>query len=428
MSTPPFHPRYHAVSSRLPRLPRELVHEIFNDLWIQKILEILCNHDDPYLDQCAVSHFTIGRFLSVSKLPAIKEAFRLYLRIRSMHRDHPHPHIPSLEKDVTFFVLRDEKWKKNNPTEFVVEIKKAIVEEVEAYRNFQEVLYSFAKLDDGSKEPAAEDSMQLDLESALPPWPFEIGLPTSQLAELLDVFDAAEVRLNSLKQSQLYRMADLLERYPNYLHTCCEKDEGRRSQAYTVERLRLEAKRMPMRQIVFGRQFGARSIFAQKQFFLVPYNRSVHGYLPQSGIMLTGNCRLLRTFLKVLERFPPESHPYPECLDLVLGGFGKHNPRTPDESKGEVQTAPRVLHTKYSLPQYQQRAPALQPTFFLDADYPTPRNLKRWKSIWPFAGKDFEWLEGFLSVCDYMSVMKDSWTAGQTVAEYWRRHVGDVEG
>jgi hypothetical protein len=250
------------------------VHQIFNDLWIQKILEILCNHDDPYLDDCAATHITIGKFLPESKLPAIKEAFSLYLRIRAMHRDHPHPHIPFLEKDVTFFTLRDEKWKKNRPTDFVEEIKKAIVEEVEAYRNFQEILYSIAKLDVSFKGNHGDDSpIQLDLEGPLPPWPFEIGLPTSQLAELFDVFDNAEVRLNSLKQSQLHRMADLLEKYPNYLHTCCEKDEGQRNQTHTIERLRTEAERMPMRQIVFGKHFGARSIFAQSQFFLVPYNR-----------------------------------------------------------------------------------------------------------------------------------------------------------
>lgn len=266
----PCRPRYYAVASRLPRLPRELVHEIFTELWIQKILEILCNQDDPYLDNCAATHITIGKFLPESKLPAIKEAFRLYLKLRAMHRDNPHPHIPILEKDVSFFILRDEKWKKSTPTDFVVEIKKAIVEEVETYRNYHEVLYSFAKLDDSSSGVYKE----LDFEDGrLPPWPFEIGLPTSQLAQLVDAFDAAEVRLNTIKQSQLRRMADLLERYPNYLHTCCEKDEGKRSQTHTIERLRLEAKRMPMRQIVFGRNFVARSIFAQSQFFLLPYNR-----------------------------------------------------------------------------------------------------------------------------------------------------------
>ncbi|KAJ3537728.1 hypothetical protein NMY22_g5479 [Coprinellus aureogranulatus] len=413
MSTFPPHPRFHAVSSRLPRLPKELVHEIFNELWIQKILEILCNHDDPYLDECAITHITIGKFLCESKLPEIKQAFRLYLRIRSMHRDHPHPHIPILEKDVNFFILRDEKWKKHQPTDFVLEIKKAILEELEAYRNFQEILYYIARTEynptDAKTDSKTEGFVYPDLGGALPPWPFEIGLLTSQIGELFDVFDAAEVKLNSLKQSQLYRMADFLERYPNYFHTCCEKDEGSRNSSHTVGRLRLEASRLHMRQIVFGKQFGARSIFAQRQFFLVPYNR------------------VLRTFLKVIERFPPEVHQYPECLTLVLDGFKEHNPRTPSEAKGETQLAPRVLHTKYSLPEHKRRAPAMQPAFFLDADYPVPRNLKRWKSIWPFAEKDFEWLEGFLSVCGHISSMEGTWTAGQTVAEYWLKHVGQAK-
>jgi hypothetical protein len=401
------------------------VHEVFNELWIQKILEILCNHDNPYLDECAATHIKIGKFLSKEKLPAIKEAFRLYLMIRGMHRDNPHPCIPILEKDVNFFVARNEKWRKDRPTDFVVEIKKAIVEELEAYRNFQEILYSVAKVPEGSQHPIS----LLEIEGEMvPPWPFEIGLPTSELADIFDVFDVAEIRLNTLKQNQLTRFADLLDQYPNYLHTCCEKDEGRRNQAHNVARLRLEAKRMPMRQIVYGKQFGARSIFSQKQFFLVPYNRSVSFILRSRILSRASSRRVLRTFLKILQRFPPEKHRYPDPLNIVLEGFARHHARTPDEAKGMAEILPKVLHTKYSLPEYQGRGGAFQPEFFLDEHYPTPRNLKRYKSIWPFSEGDFEWLVVFLLICDHMSAMQEPWTIGRPVAEYWKKHAGEAKG
>ncbi|KAJ3541248.1 hypothetical protein NMY22_g3960 [Coprinellus aureogranulatus] len=355
MSTFPPHPRYYAVSSRLPRLPRELVHEIFNDLWIQKILEILCNHDDPYLDECAATHITIGKFLSESKLPEIKQAFRLYLRIRSMHLDHPHPHIPILEKDVNFFILRDEKWKKHQPTDFVVEIKKAILEELETYRNFQEILYYIAKTEDcptdAKTNSKTEGFVHPDLGGALPPWPFEIGLPTSQIGELFDVFDTAEVKLNSLKQSQLYRMADLFGTVPELPPHLLRK----RRKVLEIRRTRSERGRF----------------FAQRQFFLVPYNRLSTAYLPQGARAISSGARYQST-----------SDEHPPC---------------------------------------SQRSSSTLTT-------PVPRNLKQMEEqYWPFAEKDFEWLEGFLSVCGHISSMEDAWTAGQTVAEYWLKHVGQAK-
>jgi hypothetical protein len=253
MPTVKHNPRFHAVASRLPRLPRELVHEVLNDLWIQKILEILCNHNSPYLDDCVSSHFKIGRVLPASDLAELKDLFSLYLRICALHRGNPHPRIPTLEKEVTFFLDRI----KSRPVDIKWEIRNAIVGELDKYDKFIPVLNS-----------VIPDKML--------PWGNAAfrDVSGSGLKEAFEAIDAAEVKLNTLKANQLRRLADLLERYPNYVRTCCEKngETGPQKQRHRVEYLRNQANGMLMRQILDGR-FTARAIFAQDQFYLIPYNR-----------------------------------------------------------------------------------------------------------------------------------------------------------
>jgi hypothetical protein len=50
--------------------------------------------------------------------------------------------------------------------------------------------------------------------------------------------------------------------------------------------------------------------------------------------------------------------------------------------------------------------------------------MRKWQGILPFAEAEFQWLEAFLSICDYMSKMQEEWSQGRTVADYWKLHVG----
>ncbi|KAJ3528027.1 hypothetical protein NMY22_g9562 [Coprinellus aureogranulatus] len=364
-----------AKGFRLPRLPRELVHEVFNDLWIQKILEILCNHNSPYLDDCTSSHFRISKFLPPAQLAKVKESFALYLRICALHRGNPHPHIPILENAWPYF---NEKLKGNHPVDIEREIRGAIVTELDKYTKFIPVLNSVVP-------------------DHIIPWGSPAFRDVSQkgLKEAFDHIDEAEVKLNTIKANQLRRLAGILERYPNYVRTCCEKgSEGTsaQKQSHRVAYLRTQADNMLMRQILDGR-FVARAIFAQEQFYLVPYNR------------------VLRLFMKVLCRFPPED---------VKPPVQEQPRKADDEDEDERWTSdsqrtppPRVMHTEYSLPKHRGYGGPAQPHFFLYNFHPTPREMNKWDGIWPFPDKEFEWLEGFLSICDYMGAMKEEWSVGR---------------
>ncbi|RXW22740.1 hypothetical protein EST38_g3123 [Candolleomyces aberdarensis] len=264
------HYRYHAVASRLPRLPRELVHEVLGDLSIQNILELLCNHNLPYLDECASSHFTIKKFLPPTDLPEVKEYFTLYLNIRQVDRSDPHPRIKQFEHDVHHFSSAAA-------ANFIPTIKSAILQELKTYHPFLPVLGHF--IDAPSSEDQG-DLMAMDTNPESPPnpkFPDPVFWDTKSAAGLRSIFeliDAAEVKLNTEKKAQLTRMADLLERYPNILRTCCEKNQELRNQKHRVDYLRLQAARIPTRQILEN-QFVARIVFAQNQFYLVPYDKSV---------------------------------------------------------------------------------------------------------------------------------------------------------
>ncbi|KAJ3532240.1 hypothetical protein NMY22_g7823 [Coprinellus aureogranulatus] len=369
-----------------------------------------------------------------AQLAKVKESFALYLRICALHRGNPHPHIPILENAWPYF---NEKLKGNHPVDIEREIRGAIVTELDKYTKFIPVLNSVVP-------------------DQIIPWGSPAFRDVSQkgLKEAFDLINDAEVKLNTIKANQLRRLAGILERYPNYVRTCCEKGSegtGAQKQSHRVAYLRTQADNMLMRQILDGR-FVARAIFAQEQFYLVPYNR------------------VLRLFMKVLCRFPPEDvkppvqeqprktddsededeemdqseadedkpaepkprrakppskpkapHRYPDCLQMVLDGLAQYHPvggsqRTPP---------PRVMHTEYSLPKHQGYGGPAQPHFFLYNFHPTPREMNKWEGIWPFPEKEFEWLEGFLSICEYMSTMKEEWSVGRSVGDYWKQHVGE---
>ena len=461
------YPRFWAVGSHLPRLPRELIHQIIDTLSVQKILEIICTQDSPYLDECVATHMTIGRGilppsasatcpnrsiacqcqkakvsgpLNDVDLPNIKAWFTLYMRLRRLDRVNPHPRISFLDDIGSVYVHQaalqhlqkqtkasppktkisgswgEEEGERKEESQIVVAIKDGVLFEMKRYDPYIPSLSHFVQSLPNSSLP-------------IPTSEFWDTSSVAALSSVFDLIDSAQVSLTLYKSRQLTRMADLLERYPRFLRTCTEinvQQDIRRNPLHLVENLRLAAGKMVWgtgfkpgmvlsgdesagvrREIVEG-NFVARSIFAQRQFYLVPYDR------------------VLRAFLKTLDKYPPGSEVgarYPQDIQVILDGFAhmpareKHNPPN--------SPVPRVLNTKYSAPDHQKKGKSPQPTFFVYPDHirAKPRKMNKHNGILPFPEEEFVWLEAFLEVCQYMSQMKEDWGGGKTVEEYWRVHV-----
>ncbi|TFK19894.1 hypothetical protein FA15DRAFT_626191 [Coprinopsis marcescibilis] len=418
--------RYHAVAHRLPRLPRELVHGVLDDLPLTKVLELICNHNIPYVEQCVTTHISYGKLLSGDQLQILKKWFALYLRVCSARRSDPHPKVRVLNKEA--HILLEEFADETAFRVFEKTIASQVFTEMLLYKPFFPVLRRFSKV-------------------SIPEPEFWDGSSVDYLEQIYDILDANEVALNTLKVNQLMRMADFLERFPTLLRTCRDKlQETKRNPKHRIDYLRVQASRMPVRQIL-DNQWVGRSIFAHTQFYILPYDR------------------VLRVFLKILQRYPPSNdtksdsetkkeeddddddedndgepkyefkltkkvkpekgrrvpHEYPGIITFVLEGMALHSPRYPGEPPAKV--SPRVLHSKYSHPSHKGRGGVLQPTFFVPDDFPNPKNMKKWEGLDPMAEKDFEWLEAFLSICEYMSRMQVPWSQTQTVGQHWHAHV-----
>jgi hypothetical protein len=65
----------------MAKLPRELVHQILNDLPIVKILQILASKI-PHLEDCVFSHIHYQRLFKADNVSRVVDCFGLYREIR----------------------------------------------------------------------------------------------------------------------------------------------------------------------------------------------------------------------------------------------------------------------------------------------------------------------------------------------------------
>ena len=476
----PNYPRHHSLAFHLADLPLDEVQESLSNMTIQTVLEVVCMRDldtdsSLYLDECVSSHSTLGLGipsvqgmhadagpviaslsqdtadeetkaqdhqdlkgvgpLNGNDLDEIKTWFKLYMRMQALNRRSPYPKIEALERTGQRFIedrISQSLPRAALPTDSATHHSTPIVVEYikEAIAIIFKVVY----------EPYISTLSHFN-----PFFPNQAYIQPLTIPELLntmptpkdteDIFmtaDTAENALTSCKISQLLRMADLLEKYPHFLRTCCEVDiqqDIRRNHNHRVEYLRLCAGRMlhgrgynrkklaegplhtegvPARSEIAEGKHVARWIFAQRQFYLIPYDR------------------VLRAFLKTLDRYPakskhnPNGHVYPRHLKLVLSGFVRVYPRYPFPDVPAEKLAPRVLYTKYSMWGCMSKGGDKQPCFFV---YPEHHAVKKDEGFLPFAEKEFHWLSAFLEICEHMSKMKEIWSGEKTVEDYWRRHV-----
>lgn len=149
--------------------------------------------------------------------------------------------------------------------------------------------------------------------------------------------------------------------------------------------------------------------------------------------------RLLRLFLKTIQRFPPSSddntekesknrsHRYPSDLKVVLEGlpeiYSREALMAMSDEVEEWKPMPRTLYNKYSSIEASIAGGTHQPSFWSHKSCTGKvRDVEISRRIAPASKKELEWLEAFLSICNYMASMQEIWTRRETVAEYWQRH------
>ncbi|KAF8078303.1 hypothetical protein FPV67DRAFT_1405031 [Lyophyllum atratum] len=354
--------RYHAVARKLKTLPPELVHQVLDDLPVSNILEIICGHDIPYVDTCVLSHMHLRRiFPTPESLSTVKQYFTLYMEL-CQRRESAHasrkPFIPALGQDALVFVSKRNAT--SSPFDRILASVKADIQRLlETYEPYLTTLSKFAPKPLGRGVPEISDLTAL--------WDFWINL------------EAAERSLNSVKSSQLRRIAKLHVDYPGTLRMRLDTSQASRhhSEQHRINELEFSARRVLKLQILLGKFIG-RTLFSGQRFPVVPYDRHLRCFLKEYA-------PVLRT------KYTPYSH---SDYRTSRRGNQPHFLGGSKDDGGEKKHL-RVL---------------------LDND-----------SILPLEEKEFEWLEAFLRACRYMEGMDDAeWRAGMTVKQYWKIHVGDV--
>lgn len=244
------HARYHSVAYRLPSLPPEIVHKVIGDLQLAKILEIVCSHNIPYIDDCIISHIVLGKIFTSDSLQAVKKFYTIYLAVCKRHRlaHLKLPRIRSLEIDA-FSYLKSRKSVYN----ILGEIKAAILEELGGYVEYFPTLRKF------STSPIPDEVF----------W----ASTHSELERLLSTIVAAEDALNTKKSMQLERIALLIKENPGMLKMGkTQTQDPCRNEQHRIDHL-LHFSQKILKPQILDRNFVAGFIFSRCRFYLEPYDR-----------------------------------------------------------------------------------------------------------------------------------------------------------
>ncbi|KAF8243645.1 hypothetical protein K440DRAFT_611848 [Wilcoxina mikolae CBS 423.85] len=248
--------RHSAVARRLKNLPPELVHQVISDLELPDILELICTHDIPYIEQCISSHINYGTLLSPTNLPVLKQYFTLHLDLSCQRRRSSTPQIDFINRGITY-------------PDLLTNVQAAIVSDLMIYEEYLPALNEFST----SYIPHAA---YWDMSSC------------EALRNLWERLAAAEEKMNAAKSAQLTRLVGLLVAHPGMLRQCYDNSQEQRSKSYErhcISYLEFLVKDMLKPQVLSGK-FVARALFRRHRFPWVPYDK------------------YLRMFLGVLKRYP----------------------------------------------------------------------------------------------------------------------------
>jgi hypothetical protein len=419
-------PQHHGVLKHLPTLPRELLHQVLDDLGLVTILELLCRNEVSYLDEAVATHIEWGRLLPPDKLAELKQWFTLYLQIRgNQHRNHE---------------LALSVGKRSSFPKILLEVKRQVLHQLQAYA------CATAQLKPYAPRMLIDTSMwnALDFDGCKYLW---------------ETLDAAETNLNTAKAEQIRFIIRLIKTYPAWLKDAKDPTQERhgnvehriRRYEALVEKL-LQFKISARPEPRFG-PWPRKSDSWESTFW-------VGGYWFETGrVPVVPYDFLLRLFLKTLGRFPVVGDAGELNLDLEqlkhteafrpkekMGESKEktetlHYTYTP-EALAHIRTAIAGLKCVYTTPEMHDRLQNFdwsrvimgrgsgsghRPARFVITEGPRLSHQKRQLPL-PLDRRELEWLEAFLESCRFMAQWDQEWKKGMTVGEYWRLHNGGFEG
>ncbi|KAF9444014.1 hypothetical protein P691DRAFT_678389 [Macrolepiota fuliginosa MF-IS2] len=198
---------------------------------------------------------------------------------------------------------------------------------------------------------------------------------TQELEYIFNALTTADNGIRRLQSEQLLNLAALVRDKHHMLRSAHDPSQEPRSDSH---RLHLVAQYEHFASAVLKPWYKPPNfLFAGSLFPLIPYDR------------------YLNLFDKTLYRWPESKHQYPPYLQTVLDGMQYSQHQGPAFTDFNV--------TKRDI----FRAP-------FDVNCPWPK-------------KEFEWLEAFIAICEYMCKMQEKWyrtsNREETVADFWRKHI-----
>lgn len=381
------YPRHHAVLKHLPTLPRELIHQVLDDLGVGTILELICSNDVPWLDNAVSSHLVLGKIFPADKLLVLKAWLKIYFEMRGTRRGYEGLHSRFQHRSISY-------------SEILTDVQYRVQLELKKYVPF------IPDLEDYVPEPG----------QILEPVTASMAFP--EVEKLWNTLDAAEAKLNATKAHQLQEIVRLSRIYPGWLRDSKDPTkEKHQNEEHRIKRYEAVAEKITKRQIL-GKTWVGAYWFESGRCPVMPYD-----------------C-LLRLFLKTLERFPPAAEAAP-VIKSRSKTAAKTHPGYPLEVLKCIRTALVGLATVYTpsgkvlmrtlyAENFGSNKGLKQP-MFLTSDSKRLPHEQRTLPI-PLDERELQWLDGFLRSCRFMAEWDEEWKKGLTVAEYWKVHNGQFLG
>ncbi|KNG83364.1 hypothetical protein ANOM_009037 [Aspergillus nomiae NRRL 13137] len=235
----------HKVIASLSTLPRELAHQILNDIRIWDILRLIC-HNNAQINTDILTHPTLGRLFhhDTGVLDEVRAAADLYRTVCAAHSLTAAPLTSPLALNAQTF--------KSDYKEITNYMRHRLIDE----------LYL--------------DSWKVDVLSRYAPLPtvWETGTIAGLEAGWNTIQDAQE-KVNKRKAVQLHKAADLLEANPDVLKKMVDPSQTpRKNIPHIVERIRGAEKRVARQSLLWGHTLTGTSWFMYGHFSLVPFDRT----------------------------------------------------------------------------------------------------------------------------------------------------------
>ena len=233
-------------------LPRELAHQVLNDIRIWDILRLIC-YNDAHINTDILTHPTLGRLFHYDPeiLDEVRKTADLYRTICTAHNLTAAPLSSPLALNTHTF--------KPDYKEITNYMHHRLIEELYLEPWKRDVLAHYTPL------PAVWDSSTIQ------------GLEARWTA-----IQDAQLKLNTRKASQLRKAADLLETNPDIVKKMIDPSQTlRKNIPHIVQRLRRTEKRVQWQSVLRGDKLKGMSWFAYGQFPVVPFDRAL-------GVVLRG--------------------------------------------------------------------------------------------------------------------------------------------